>query len=95
MLQMTPKETAQPTGVQIILISPQQYLIVVLQDTYYINKFLDGVVPLTIRAPDDIDDSLTETDIDTFQETGMALYNGGFVFNYKNSLNTIVADTVA
>jgi len=59
------------------------------------NKFLDGVVPLTIGAPDDIDDSLTETDIDTFQETGMALYNGGFVFNYKKSLNTIVADTVA
>jgi len=37
------------------------------------NKFLDGVVPLTIGAPDDIDDSLTETDIDTFQETGMPL----------------------
>ena len=92
---MTPKETAQPTGVQIILISPQQYLIVVLQDTYYMNKFLDGVVPLTIGAPDDIDDSLTETDIDTFQETGMPLQNGGFVFNYKKSLNTIVADTVA
>ena len=95
MLQMTPKETAQPTGVQIILISPQQYLIVVLQDTYYMNKFLDGVVPLTIGAPDDIDDSLTETDIDTFQEMGMPLQNGGFVFNYKKSLNTIVADTIA
>ena len=63
---MTPKETAQPTGVQIILISPQQYLIVVLQDAYYTNNFLDGVVPLTIGAPNDIDDSLTETDIDTF-----------------------------
>ena len=92
---MTPKETAQPTGVQIILISPQQYLIVVLQDTYYMNKFLDGAVPLTIGAPNDIDDSLTETDIDTFQETGMPLQNSGFVFNYKKSLNTIIADTVA
>ena len=59
------------------------------------NKFLDGAVPLTIGAPDDIDDSLTETDIDTFQETGMPLQNGDFVFNYKKSLNTIVADTVA
>ena len=37
------------------------------------NKFLDDAVPLTIGAPDDIDDSLTETDIDTFQETGMPL----------------------
>jgi len=37
------------------------------------NKFLDGAVPLTIRAPDDIDDSLTETDIDTFQETNIPL----------------------
>jgi len=37
------------------------------------NKFLDGDVPSTIRAPDDIDDSLTETDIDIFQETGMPL----------------------
>ena len=92
---MTPKETVQPTGVQIILISPQEYLIVVLQDTYYMNKFLDGAVPLTIGAPDDIDNSLTKTDIDTFRETGMPLQNGCFVFNYKKSLNTIVADTVA
>jgi len=37
------------------------------------NKFLDGAVPLTIGSPDDIDDSLTEMDIDTFQETGMPL----------------------
>jgi len=37
------------------------------------NKFLDGVVPLTIGVPDDIDDSLTEMDINTFQETGMPL----------------------
>ena len=59
------------------------------------NKFLDGTVPLTIGAPDDIDDSLTETDIDTFQETGMPLQNGDFVFNYKKSLNTRVADTVS
>ena len=58
------------------------------------NKFLDGVVPLTIGVPDDIDDSLTEMDINTFQETGMPLQNGDFVFNYKKSLNTIVADTV-
>ena len=37
------------------------------------NKFLDGAVPLTIGAPDDIDNSLTKTDIDTFRETGMPL----------------------
>jgi hypothetical protein len=37
------------------------------------NKFLDGAVPLTIGAPDDIDEGLTDTDIDTFQETGTSL----------------------
>ena len=65
------------------------------QDTYYINKFLDGPVPLSIGVPGDIDDGLTETDINTVHGMDMPLQNCGFVFNYKHSLNTRVADTVA
>ena len=51
------------------------------QDTYYINKFLDGPVPLSTGVPGDIDDGLTETDINTVHEMGSTLQNRGFVFN--------------
>ena len=61
---------------------------VVPQDTYYINKFLDGSIPLSIEGNEespplgDIDDSLTETDINIVHETGTPLQNRGFIFNY-------------
>ena len=61
---------------------------VVLQDIYYINKILDSLIALIIGGneeslpPGDIDDSLTETDINTIHETGTPLQNCGFVFSY-------------
>ena len=64
------------------------------QDTYYINKFLDGPVPLSTGVPGDIDDGLTEM-ATLFMKMGTPLQNHGFVFNYKKSLNTRVADTVS
>ena len=45
----------------------------------YINKILDGPIPLRIGGneesppPGDIDDSLAETDINTVHETGRPL----------------------
>ena len=73
---------------------------VVQQDTYYINKILDGPIPLSIGGnkesppPSDIDNNLIEMDINTVHEMGTSLQNRGFVFNYKRSLNTIIADIV-
>ena len=61
---------------------------VVPQDTYYINKILDGPIPLSIggnkESPPlgDIDNSLTGMDINTVHETGTPLQNRGFIFNY-------------